>query len=139
MIRYPYQSRSTNDNIPPAPILQVTLFNPNQNQERAYKLDAFLDTGADITLVPLEVISVLRLPLLGKKVSVVGVGGAVTVGFPCRADIQLGERRLSPPRIVGCDAAAIGMQSQMIIGRDILNQLCVKFDGRRQRFSFEFE
>ena len=109
MIQYPYQIRSTDVDIPPAPILQVTLLNPGQNQERTYNLDAFLNTGADVTLVPLEVISVLRLPLSSKKVPVVGIGGAITVGFSCRADIQLGERKLSPPRIVGCDAAAIGI------------------------------
>ena len=137
MTQYPYQIHSTDVDIPPAPILQVTLLSPGQNQERTYKLDAFLDTGADVTLIPLEVISVLRLPLSSKKVPVVGIGGAVTIGFPCRADIQLGEKRISPPRIVGCDASAIGMQGQMIVGRDILNQLCVKFDGRRQQFSFE--
>ncbi|MGC1306702.1 MAG: hypothetical protein WA885_05695 [Phormidesmis sp.] len=47
--------------------------------------------------------------------------------------------RLSPPEVIGCAAASIGGQGQMIIGRDILNQFCVKFDGKRQYFSFEFD
>ena len=34
-----------------------------------------LDTGADGTLIPLEVVSVLQLPLLDGRVPVAGVGG----------------------------------------------------------------
>jgi hypothetical protein len=38
----------------------------------------------------------------------------------------------------GRDCLSCGwISDQMIIGRDILNQCCVKFDGKRQQFSFE--
>ncbi len=52
--------------------------------------------------------------------------------------------RIFPPamlsllmEIVACESVAIGGRDQMIIGRDILNLCCIKFDGKRQRFSFE--
>jgi predicted aspartyl protease len=134
---YPYQVISTNPQVPPAPILLVTLFHPIQKDDRFYELDAFLDTGADATLIPLEAVSVLRLPLLDERVPVVGVGGAVTNGFFCRAEIQLGDKRLSMVKIVACEAAAIGRRDQMILGRDILNLCCIRFDGQQQQFSFE--
>jgi hypothetical protein len=37
----------------------------------------------------------------------------------------------------GVRAIVVGGHDQMILGRDVLNLLCVKFDGRRQQFSFE--
>ncbi|MBE9031924.1 hypothetical protein IQ266_19495 [filamentous cyanobacterium LEGE 11480] len=65
MIYYPYRTISSDLAIPPAPVLSVSLFSPDQLGDRVYQLDALLDTGADVTLVPLEAVSVLRLPLLG--------------------------------------------------------------------------
>lgn len=94
--------------MPLAPILSVTLLNPRESDNRTYKLDAILDTGADGTLIPLEAVSTLRLPLQSKRVPVAGVGGAITMGFYCQAKLQLGEISLSPIKVVGCEAAAIG-------------------------------
>ncbi len=134
---YPYQAISENPAVPLAPILKVALLSPMQDNTRVYELDALLDTGSDVTLIPLEAISVLRLSILADRVPIVGVGGGTTIGFPCRVNLQFGERTFSLTKVVGCEAAAIGVKGQMIIGRDILNQFCIKFDGKRQRFSFE--
>jgi predicted aspartyl protease len=136
-MNYPYQIISADPKVPPAPVLLVTLVHPFENSDRLYKLDAFLDTGADATLIPLEAVSILRLPLLDERVPVVGVGGAVTNGFFCRANLQIGEKRLARVSMIACEASAIGRRDQMILGRDILNLCCVRFDGRRQQFSFE--
>jgi hypothetical protein len=69
----------------------------------------------------LEAVSVLRLPFLGDRFSVQGVGGAVTTGFLCQAGVQLGEMQLSLREILACEAVMVGGQNQMILGRDILN------------------
>jgi hypothetical protein len=90
VVYYPYQIISDDPMVPPAPILRVELFNPIQDSERRYELDALLDTGADCTLIPLEALSVLRLPLLGDRFPVQGVGGATTTGFLCQAGIHVG-------------------------------------------------
>lgn len=137
MMKYPYQVISTEAFVPPAPILRVSLFNPSRDPNRLYELDAFLDTGADCTLIPLEAVSVLRLAFLAGRVPVNGVGGATTRGFLCDAGIHMGELYLPKIKVVACEAAAIGRRDQMIVGRDILNLCCVRFDGRRQQFSFD--
>ena len=62
---------------------------------------------------------------------------AVTNGFLCRSRIQLGEMWFPSMKLVACEAIVVGGRDQMIIGRDILNQCCVKFNGKRQQFSFE--
>jgi hypothetical protein len=135
---YPYVV-AANPYVPPAPILRVRLFHPLQHDDRLYELDAFLDTGADVTLIPLEAVSVLRLPLADERLPVRGIGGGMTQGFFCRMGIQMGEIHLPMIKVIACTAAAIGMSNQMIVRRDILNQCYVKFDGRRQQFSFEID
>jgi Aspartyl protease len=137
VIQYPYRVISVDPDVPPAPILRVSLFNPSQDSNRFYELDAFLDTGADCTLVPLEAVSILRLAFLGNKVPVSGIGGATTPGFLCKSGMQLGQIRLPAVNILACESIVVGGRDQMIIGRDILNLCCIKFDGRRQQFSFE--
>jgi hypothetical protein len=136
-MNYPYQVISIDSNVPPAPILRVSLFNPVGDGVRRYELDAFLDTGADCTLIPLEAISVLQLPFLGHKFPVQGVGGAMTTGFLCQTGLWFGEMQFPLLEILACEANVVGGYDQMIIGRDILNRFCIKFDGREQRFSFE--
>jgi predicted aspartyl protease len=139
VIHYPYQIISIDPNVPPAPILRVSLFNSvgSSGSQRLYELDALLDTGADCTLIPLEAVSVLQLPFLGHKFPVQGVGGAMTTGFLCQTGLWFGEIELPLLEILACEAIVVGGRDQMIIGRDILNRCCVKFDGKRQQFSFE--
>ncbi len=139
MTQYPYQIISTDPSVPPAPILQVMLFSPVKNDDRVYVLDAFLDTGADATLIPLEAVSILRLPFLDERIPVVGVGGAITNGFLCQAGVQFGDVRLSLLEMIACESSSTGGRNQMILGRDILNQFCMKFDGKRQQFSIEHD
>jgi hypothetical protein len=137
VIYYPYRIISGELIVPPAPILQVALFNPVRDGDQRYELDAFLDTGADCTLLPLEAVSVLRLPFLGHRFPVQGVGGATATGFLCQAGMQLGEIHMPLLEILACEAIVLGGVNQMLIGRDVLNLCCIKFDGRRQQFSFE--
>ncbi len=59
------------------------------------------------------------------------------MGFPCRVNLQLGQISLSFFEVIGCASTAIGTPGQMIVVRDILNQCYVRFDGKRQQFSFE--
>ncbi|MEO1791807.1 MAG: retropepsin-like aspartic protease [Cyanobacteria bacterium J06629_19] len=139
MIWYPYQTVAEDPKVPLAPVLQVTLLNPKQNDNRTYELNAILDTGADGTLIPLEVVSVLRLKLQAERVPITGVGGALTMGFSCWVNLQIGAIEVPLVKVASCEATAIGGQGQMIIGRDILNLFCMTFDGKQQRFSFESE
>ncbi|MEL6488457.1 MAG: aspartyl protease family protein [Cyanobacteria bacterium J06621_3] len=134
---HPYQSVSDDPKVPIAPVLRATLINPERDNDRIYELDAFLDTGSDTTLIPLEAVSVLRLPLLKNKAPVTGIGGGVTIGFMCRARLHFGEITIPFLKVASCEASSIGKPGQMIIGRDILNRFCVRFDGKRGRFLFE--
>jgi hypothetical protein len=139
MTSYPYTKISDNLAIPAAPILAVLLTHPDPNRQREYSLEAFLDTGSDCTLIPLEAVSILQLPILKTRESITGIGGGNTIGYPCRASLAWAEFQLAGAMVIACEAALIGGPHRMIMGRDILNQFCVKFDGKRQQFSFEVD
>ncbi len=139
MTRYPYSKISDNLAIPAAPILMVLLTHPDVNRRRQYSLEAFLDTGSDCTLIPLEAVSILQLPMLKTRESITGVGGGNTIGYPCRASLGLAESQFKGAMLIACEAKLLGGPHRMILGRDILNQFCVRFDGKRQQFSFEID
>jgi Retroviral aspartyl protease len=139
MTSYPYTKISDNLAIPAAPILAVLLMHPDATRQRQYRLEAFLDTGSDCTLIPLEAVSILQLPILKTRESITGVGGGNTIGYPCRASLELAESQFKGAMLIACEAQLIGGPHRMILGRDILNQFCVKFDGKRQQFSFEVD
>jgi hypothetical protein len=139
MTSYPYTKISDNLAIPAAPILAVLLMHPDATRQRQYALEAFLDTGSDCTLIPLEAVSILQLPILKTRESITGVGGGNTIGYPCRASLELAESQFKGTMLIACEAQLIGGPHRMILGRDILNQFCVKFDGKRQQFSVEVD
>jgi hypothetical protein len=137
MTHYPYTQISENLAIPPAPILPVMFTHPDASRQREYQVEGFLDTGSDCTLIPLEAVSVLQLPMLKTRESVTGVGGGNTIGYPCRVSLEFAGCLFIGVKVIACEARLLGGDRQMIMGRDILNLCCVKFDGKRQRFSFE--
>jgi hypothetical protein len=139
MTSYPYSKISDNLAIPAAPILAVLLTHPDASRQRQYELEAFIDTGSDCTLIPLEAVSVLQLPILKTRESITGIGGGNTIGYPCRASLELAESRFVGIMVIACEAQLIGGSHRMILGRDILNLCCIKFDGKRQQFSFELD
>jgi hypothetical protein len=61
----------------------------------------------------------------------------MTNGFLCQTGLWFGEIQLPLLEILACEAIVVGGRDQMIIGRDILNLCCIKFDGKRQEFSFD--
>jgi predicted aspartyl protease len=136
---YSYTKISDNLVIPAAPILEILLTHPDASRQRQYILEAFLDTGSDCTLIPLEAVSILQLPLLKTRELVTGIGGGDTVGYACRASLELADLRFAGVMLIACEATLIGGAQRMIVGRDILNECCVKFDGKQQQFSFEVD
>lgn len=60
------------------------------------KLFALIDTGADFTLLPMEVAKFLGIPLAaGSSVSMTGVGGSTIQAYPATVDLTLTQGRES--------------------------------------------
>ncbi|MEW6717480.1 MAG: retroviral-like aspartic protease family protein [Chloroflexota bacterium] len=117
-------SSYSQDYVPPAPILPVSIAIPDKSPETE-EYEALVDTGADATFVPTEMLEELELPIqymanvrshLGDRLHRVPIH---------RVDIILfGTIRLPSIEVIGDDWG-----SQIILGRNVLNKLRIYLNG----------
>jgi predicted aspartyl protease len=105
---------------PPAPVLPLLVAAPGSNEP--VLVSSLVDTGADCTLVPVEIARRLRLPLVDRLL-VEGLGGAVR-----RAPVHAALVHFAGQR---CLTRVIAFDSEAIIGRDLLNRVAALLDGPR--------
>lgn len=117
MITFPYSSLYD----PAIPVCEITLM--GANQEERVTLPGIIDTGADATLVP-----IIHLQAIGaRRVFEAGLRsqwGERRSVFLYLVDIGIADIVLHGMYIVGDD---IG--EELVIGRDVLNRLCLTLDG----------
>jgi Retroviral aspartyl protease len=120
------------DGLPLAPIISIKVTTPEWlNKSGEYSIEAFLDTGSDCTLIPLEIFSRLELSIVDSNVEITGVAGGRVDGYACFANIWLGEKCIRAVRVYGCVSKSL--ENRVLIGRDVLNQCCIEFDGVNSR------
>ena len=108
---------------PPAPVLPALLSAPGGS--RGALLPMLLDTGADCTVVPLQVARALGLPAVG-QLALRGVTGTAVQVPVFAASIRIGRSE----RI----ARVVGFGGEAILGRDVLATLVARLDGPRGSF-----
>jgi predicted aspartyl protease len=107
---------------PPAPIAKIALRNV-ETRERVKDVSVFLDTGADISLLPTSAIGKLQIEPSGEKVNLLGFDDSQS-----RSEIYHLQVIFLGKRITG-DYCAIDDKIG-ILGRDVLNEFSVTFDGK---------
>jgi predicted aspartyl protease len=107
---------------PAAPIIDVVLGHPSTPRP-AHAAEAQLDTGADRTVIPLAVVSVLRLRHLDDIEAVVA-GGAI-VSLPI-FEVAL---RIDGVMDFILEVAAHADEPRVLLGRDVLNCLYATLSG----------
>lgn len=120
MIHYRYFAQVN----PPAPFIYVTLRNPQTGAE-LQDVPAQLDTAADRTLLPDDLVHTLGLPQLS-TIPIGGVGGFVQA-MPSYL-IQMRIHNL-PAQTV--EVVADPDESWVLLGRDVLNAHRIVLDGPR--------
>ncbi len=119
MVRYAYNRQVT----PPAPFVHVTV-RPPYDGAAGVEVPAQLDIGADLTVIPGNLIEALKLVPLD-SVSAVGFGGHVLT-FPTYM-VELCIRGLNPVTIKVI--ASPDEQPYSLLGRDLLNRFRIILDG----------
>ncbi len=118
-LRYPYDSSSE----PPAPVVPVRIAAPGR-PEHGIAVPALVDSGADLTVVPVSVAAVADLTPIG-RVNVEGVAGTVA-----RAAVYAAEIEINGVREI---AEVIALGGQTLLGRNLLNRWVLVLDGPRLR------
>ena len=133
-MQYSYQSLEPG--IPKAPIIPIQLTRPDwQTPLRSITIDAFLDTGSDCTLVPLAVISTLQLQVSRSTAIIQGIGGEADQSIAAYLNLTIGDITIRAVKVYGYSGDLLN--NQIILGRNILNQCCVEFDGINQKVTFK--
>jgi len=101
---------------PPMPVLDIGVTAPGIDRS-AVVLEAIIDTGADGTLIPLDVLESIGAPF----VDIAYIRGIT--GQRESIDIYLVSVYIGPLHVPGVRAAALSANETIILGRDVLNQL----------------
>lgn len=118
----PYDPSQT----PPAPVLPVRLAAPGEAAQGEAQ-SAFVDTGADGTLVPISYLEAIEAIAVGEAV-LRGVLGEVRPVHLFEVDLHCEGIVLPGMVVVGDEANA-----QILLGRNVLNRLVLLLDGLHGR------
>ncbi len=118
-----YTSKFANE--PPGPYISVRIISTNGSRD----IEGILDTGADQTLIPVVTARELRLRQIG-DVSIGDANGGWKSRPLYKADLAFGGLSFAALPVAGIDYPVV------LIGRDILNDLVVTFDGPNRTFTF---
>ena len=115
-----------NDYSPPAPVLRVTVRSLTDNT-RQVTTDALVDTGADITCLPGAVVRAIggepasAYDVVGIDETHIGPANSYFLEFEIASTKNLTE--------------AIAIGDELILGRNLINELTLKLDGPARRLS----
>ena len=107
---------------PPAPLAEIILRNI-ETGERVKTVSVLLDTGADVSLLPASAIGKLNIEPSGERVKLVGFDESENIADAYTLQIIFLGKRLTG------DYCAIDDETG-ILGRDVLNQFSIIFDGK---------
>lgn len=105
---------------PPAPVLSVRLGSPSGGT--GVHLVALVDTGADLTVMPVAVVRSLSLPVVATT-RVAGVTGTTRANVHAALLDVGGASRM---------AEVVALGAEAILGRDVINQWVLALDGPRR-------
>ncbi|CAN5736238.1 hypothetical protein BH20ACI4_BH20ACI4_06400 [soil metagenome] len=112
---------------PPAPFAEIVLRNI-QTSQRSEKLRVLLDTGADISLLPLSAIRKLKISPTNETVELFGFNESQTVSEIYHLQVVFLGKRITGNYCAIDDEAGI-------LGRDVLNEFSILFDGLKLNWS----
>jgi predicted aspartyl protease len=122
MMNYQYN----HDYFPPAPFVDVVFVTPAEPLYTSV-LPAFVDSGADGTIVPIHYLEEIQaLPTVEMSIrSQWGEGRSVMLYL---VDVRIGNLTLPGIEVVGDE-----ISQEIVLGRDILNRLRILLNGPKDR------
>jgi len=111
---------------PPAPIAKIVLRN-TETGERVKNISVFLDTGADISLLPTSAIEKLQITSSDESVNLIGFDESQSISKLYRLQVIFLGKRITGTYCVIDDQIGI-------LGRDVLNEFSITFDGKNSEW-----
>jgi predicted aspartyl protease len=118
----PYNKRLS----PPAPFLTITIVNPYQLEKRV-ELPALLDTGSDVTALPIRIVTELGLEVQ-RTIAVSGMDDEPIPTPVYVTNLEVEGNRMERVDVVEWE------DNFVVLGRDILNEFYIILDGQMKQF-----
>lgn len=115
---------------PAIPVIEIVLLSSETNAP-PIQLTAIVDTGADATMLPVNLLEATGARYV-QTLRLRGVTGQASVVETFVTSIRLG-----PHVVYGVQAVAMPIESEAIIGRDVLNELEIRLNGPAQELWIE--
>lgn len=120
-MRFAYDSNY----FPPAPNVEISLAIPDESF-KVGPLLAFVDTGADATIVPIRLLRPLLAPVYDRKTLRSPLGDRRAV------DVYLLDVGIAGVRLPVIEIVADAFGHEIIVGRNVLNKVRLLLDGPKQ-------
>lgn len=117
-----YSFEYNRDYEPPAPILEVGISLPRQDQPTV-TISGLLDSGSDGTMLPISILENIGAKPVGRG-RIRGILGNSTAASIFLVKLYLGNQQIYAVRVIGVDE-----ESECLIGRNVLRHLVVTLNG----------
>jgi len=107
---------------PAAPVVEIGVAKSG-SADPAIRLTALVDSGADATMLPIDVLQTAG----GRYITTRKMRGVA--GRPIAVEMYLVKLFIGPLTFLGIEAVAMTPNSDAILGRDVLNQMIVTLNG----------
>jgi predicted aspartyl protease len=124
-----YTSEYSSEYFPPAPVVEI-IVRPTDGGGTQVALPAFVDSGADGTILPLDALTAVGARYIETR-RMRGVTGHTLTVDMYLVTVQVGSYVLP-----GTEAIAGAREAEAILGRDVLNQFVVSLNGLAQVVEF---
>ena len=121
----PYNSRF----FPSAPVIDVVIENPVFPNKRL-PIQGIIDTGADITAIPVSVVRRLGIQV-SRRMSVAGLNGKTETIPTYIANLRVADLSFERIQIIEWPG------TEVVLGREILNNFELFLDGKNRRFEIK--
>lgn len=112
---------------PPAPVIQLRVSAPFEAAPGPMTT-ALIDTGADFTLIPLDMLLKVGAPEIRQALAR-GLWGEPRPVTLYQVDLHIADHKLVGIEVIGLDTD----ESEIILGRDVANRLILLLDGPQLR------
>ena len=114
---------------PPAPFIEFEVVSPQDSTQR-HLAQGLLDTGAEVSVLPVEILTALQIP----KASNMSVES--WDGFPTLVATYIVTLGIADARLDSIEVVAAPMP-YAILGRDVLNHFILTLNGKNLTFELQ--